>query len=193
MIPNDQMIRKSRSQTLINLLSFLAIIASLLGCSPAHSAKTKIKPVANDEDHNRYFREGYDLIKPHMMMLKTPAEPSSPTARADISQGIALLNAVITYNPTNWSAWWIMGKGYQSLDEPAKACDAFGKSYALHRDNPDVAREYMIECLNLGRTAEAMSAAGHAVTISPQDAGLYANLALAYTLAGRISDAQCCH
>jgi tetratricopeptide (TPR) repeat protein len=175
----------------IKLMGLFSIIASLVGCSPPQPAATKVEPVANDGNHNRYFQEGSGLIKPYMRLLGVPEKStSSSKAKSEITRGIALLDAVIVYNTNNWAAWWTIGKGYQALGDANKACDAFGKSYAIQRENADVAREYMFECLNLGRTTEAISAAEYAVNLSPKDAGLHANLALAYTLAGRITDAQ---
>jgi tetratricopeptide (TPR) repeat protein len=167
-------------------MSLLSTIASFVGCSPA-----KIAPVTNEADHNRYFKEGSDLITPYMRIHGVPEKSTtSSKARADITRGIALLEAVIAYNTNNWAPSWTIGKGYQALGDSDKACDAFGKAYAIQKENPDVAREYMFECLEIGRTTEAISAAEHAVNLSPKDAGLHANLALAYTLAGRITNAQ---
>jgi Flp pilus assembly protein TadD len=178
-------------KTAIILVSILSTIASLVGCSPSQSAATKIEPVANDADHNRYFKEGRGLIKPYMRLYGVPEKStSSSKAKAEIARGIALLDAVIAYNTNNWAAWWTIGKGYQALGEAEKSCDAFGKAYSLQRENADVAREYAAECLNLGRATEAVSVAEHAVNLSPNNAGLYANLALAYTISGRIADAQ---
>jgi tetratricopeptide (TPR) repeat protein len=171
-------------QAAIILMSILSTIASLVGCSPS-------QPVANDADHNRYFKEGSGLIKPYMLLNGVPEKStSSSKAKAEIARGIALLDAVIAYNTNNWAAWWTIGKGLQALRESEKSCDALGKAYSLQRENADVAREYAAECLNLGRATEAVSIAEHAVTLSPNNAGLYANLALAYTISGRIADAQ---
>jgi tetratricopeptide (TPR) repeat protein len=173
------------------LMSILSTLVSIFGCSPSQPAEIKVEPVTNDADHDQYFKAGSGLIEPYMRLLGVPEKStSSNKAKIDITRGIALLDAVIAYNTNNWAAWWMMGKGYQALDNHEKACDAFGKSYAIQRNNPDVAREYMNECLDLGRTTEAISAAEYAVGLSPNDAGLHANLALAYTLAGRISDTQ---
>lgn len=172
-------------------MSIFSTIVSLVGCSPAQTTTTKVEPVTNDADHNRYFQEGSGLIKPYMRLHGVPEKStSSSKAKAEIARGIALLDAVIAYNTNNWAAYWTIGKGYQALGDSEKACDAFGKSYVIQRENADVAREYMFECLNLGRTTEAISAAEYAVSLSPNDAGLHANAALAYTLAGRIADAQ---
>ncbi|GEM_PF-1235016 len=172
-------------------MSILSTIASLVGCSPSQSAATKIEPVTNDEEHNKYFLEGSGLIKPYMLLNGVPEKTTnSSKAKVEIARGIALLDAVIAYNTNNWAAWWTIGKGYQALRESEKSCDAFGKAYSLQRENADVAREYAAECLNLGRAAEAVSVAEHAVNLSTKNAGLYANLALAYTISGRIADAQ---
>ena len=174
----------------IIIMSLFSAIATLVGCSPSNSSMN-IAPVTNDTEHNSYFKEGSGLIKPYMLLFDVSEKStSSSKAKADITRGIALLDAVIVYNTNNWAAWWTIGKGYQALREPEKSCDAFGKAYSLQRENPNVAREYAAECLNLGRATEAVSVAEYAVSLSPKDAGLHANLALAYTIAGRISDAQ---
>jgi tetratricopeptide (TPR) repeat protein len=178
-------------QTAINLVGILSTIASLVGCSPSQQPATKMESVTNDSVHNSYYQEGSGLITPYMRLHGVPEKStSSNKAKADISRGIALLEAVVAYNTNNWAACWTIGKAYQALGNSDKACDAFGRAYGIQRENADVAREYMFECLNLGRTTEAISAAEYAVSLSPKDAGLHANVALAYTLAGRIADAK---
>jgi len=82
-----------------------------------------------------------------------------------------------------------MGKAHQALRETTAACEAFGRAYAIQKTNADVAREFMLECLEVGRTSEGITAAEHALSLNPRDAGLLANLALAYTIAGRTSEA----
>jgi tetratricopeptide (TPR) repeat protein len=172
---------------------FSKLVSSFKGTpiQPTAPATVTIMPVTNDADHNHYFLTGSEMIEPYMRLHGVPEKSAkSNDARRDILRGMGLLNAVVAYNKDNWAAWWTIGKGWQALGEPDKACDAFAKSYSIQRQNPDVAREYMLECLNLGRTDEAVSAAESALNLSPNDAGLNANLALAYTIAGRLSDAQ---
>ena len=172
-------------------MGILATIGSLLGCAPQQSDPVKEAPVTNVVQHNDYVKQANNLLTPYMRIQGVPEKSvRSDRAQKEIRRGVALLAEVVAYNPTNWSSWWVMGKGYQSLGEAAQACEAFGKSYSLRPENPDVAREFMFECLEIGRFNDAVSAAEHAVNISAKDAGLYANLALAYTMAGRISDAQ---
>jgi tetratricopeptide (TPR) repeat protein len=159
----------------------LALVCGVVGCSRQEAPKTY-----SAADHNRLFKEGGDLIKPYMRLHGQPRNPSiTGRARKDVSHGIELLQAVININPTNWAAYWVIGKGYQTLGKSEEACEAFGHSFAIQKQNADVAREYMFECLDLGRAKEGVDAAEHAVALEPNDAGLAANLALAYLIAGR--------
>lgn len=191
----NQRVQSSRAGLFIAiaLLSFFSIMLSLVGCSRSQpsNATITVTAVTNNAEHDRYYLEGSALIKPYMRLSDASSKSAdSDDAKKDIYHGIALLNAVVAYDQTNWAAWWVIGKGYQALGESDQACNAFGKSYAINRDNVDVAREYMISCLDVGRNQDAVSVAEYAVSLSPNDAGLHANLALAYTIAGRLKDAQ---
>jgi tetratricopeptide (TPR) repeat protein len=168
----------------------LALVSALVGCSKQQPQSEKMPVISNDEEHNRYYREAGNLVTPYLRLLDG-REKSWKTSKAqtDLRRGIVLYEAVVTYAPSNWNAYWLMGKAHQALREPNAACEAFGKAYAIQKENPDVAREYMFECLEIGRTSEAIAAAEHAVSLKPRDAGLLANLALAYTIAGRTSEA----
>lgn len=170
-------------------MGLLSTIASLVGCSP--SQQSEIKPITSGVEHNRYFEDACRLIKPFITVDGVKEKPATTSkARADITRGIALLDAVIAFNPTNWSAFFMIGKGQQALGEPEKAFQSFAKSYEIQPDHPGVAREYAGACLNLGKATEAVAAAERAVRLSPKDATHYSNLALAYTIAGRISEAK---
>jgi tetratricopeptide (TPR) repeat protein len=166
----------------------LAMASALFGCS--RQARNEPIVITNDDDHNRYYKQASELVTPYLR-LSDGSEKSSntPKAQADLRRGIALYTAVVNYAPTNWNAYWLVGKAYQALREPTNACEAFGRAYGIQNNNADVAREYMFECLELGRTSEGIAAAEHAVRFSPRDAGLLANLALAYTIDGRNTEA----
>ena len=141
-------------------------------------------------DHNRIYQEACDLIQPYMRLEGAkPRSAESGKARDELNRGIFLLQRVVEINPRNWSAYWVLGKAYQSLNDSSSACDAFGKSFEIQKENPDVAREYMFECLNLGRAEDGIAAARRAVELKPNDSGLLANLALAYLIGGRLDDA----
>jgi tetratricopeptide (TPR) repeat protein len=168
----------------------LALASALVGCSRQQPRSGTVPTLSNDEEHNRYYKEASKLAWPYIR-LSDAREKSWNTsqAQADLRRGIALYGAVVSYAPSNWNAYWLMGKAHQALREPTAACEAFGKAYAIQKENADVAREYMSECLEVGRTSEGIAAAEHALSLNPRNAGLLANLALAYTIAGRTAEA----
>jgi len=148
-----------------------------------------VSPVANVDEHNAAYLAGTSRIKPHIFLdNKVPAKTKQTTH--DIQKGIACLNAVVNYNPANWNALWIIGKGYQALGDDLKAYSNFKCAYELEKGNPNVAREYGQSCLRLGHGAEVVSLCIAAMEAAPNDAGLHANLALAYLISGEISFAK---
>lgn len=142
------------------------------------------------ELHNRLYKEGCDQIMPYMQLDGTTRNKAdSSHSRRELTQGIGNLQRVVQMNPDNWAAHWIIGKAYQALGDSNAACASFASAYAIHKDNPDVAREYMYECLNLGKGVEAVSLALAALRLRPEDPGLKANLALAQLIAGEVDGA----
>jgi Flp pilus assembly protein TadD len=171
------------------ITAILSWLFGVAGCSDDRGGQMKSDGVAN-ADHDTLYMQGCNLIKPYMMLTDGHARPANTQkSQQELRRGITLLTKVVAINLNNWSAYWIMGKAYQALGESENACDAFGKSFDIQRGNPDVAREYMFECLKLGRGSEGVRVAQHAVSLRPQDGGLVANLALAYLIAGRNDDA----
>lgn len=141
--------------------------------------------------HNQLFNEGAALIKPYMQLHEVvPESAEGERARRDITEGIERLRAVIAINPKNWAAHWMIGKGYQALGQRESAYAAFKASWDIHKENPDVAREYMLECLELGRTQEAVAVAAEAMKLAPNDPGLRANHALSLLMNGEIESAH---
>ena len=178
-------------RNLITLGMILALATVLVGCSKQQPLSEAVPAITNNEECSHCYKEAGDLVRPYMRLSDNQAKPGNGSkAQADLRRGIALYSAVVAYAPTNWAAYWLMGKTYQALRDPTNACDAFGKSFSLQKEKADVAREYMFECLELGRTGEGVMVAEHALSLKPQDAGLLANLALAYTIAGRIPEAS---
>ncbi len=119
-----------------------------------------------------------------------PKDASTGKAQRDIRNGIDSLNQVVLLNPQNWAAYWVMGKGYQALGDSQNACESFKASWQIHKENADVAREYMFECLNLGRGAEGVTLAEQALTLEPNEPGLIANYALALLIDGQLDSAE---
>jgi len=141
-------------------------------------------------EHDRLYQEGLDLINSYMHIVgRDHQSADTEKAHDELSRGKDLLQQVLKINPGNGSAWWIIGKAEQVLKDTEAACDAFRKAYQLKNDNADTAREYMFECLKLGRTKQAIAAARHARELKPNDMGLVANLGLALMIGGELEEA----
>jgi tetratricopeptide (TPR) repeat protein len=178
------------------------VVVMLLGAPAAAPAKASTPraeaagkplavPVLNEAEirrHNDLFRRGSGLINPYMELDGRPAKKSSDAAR-DLREGIRLLDEVLKLDPSNWSALWIQGKAFQTLGDHAEAYARLRRAYAIEQNNPDVSRELMFECLELGRSKEAVEVARASLSKGTKDPGLRANLALALLLAGRIQEA----
>jgi tetratricopeptide (TPR) repeat protein len=142
------------------------------------------------DKHNDLFEQGSDLIRPYMQLVGSEYSPAdSEQAREELERGISLLRQSIAIHPENWSAYWIIGKAYQALNDVQQAYQAFLQAFELCKTNPDVAREYMFEALKLGKAENGIKAAQHAVSLKQDNAGLVANLALAYFIGGQLDDA----
>jgi len=170
---------------------FRSLIRKLTGHDSAINAIIARGPNGiTDDDHNRVYKAGCDLISPHMPLHNHESRAAhSTSAQRGVRRGIELLKFVTQANPANWNAHWIIGKGHQALGDSNAACDSFRASFDLQKDNPDVAREFMFECLNLGRGSDGVMAARHALSLEPNNAGLHANMALAFLINAQLDEA----
>ena len=142
-------------------------------------------------EHNRLFQEAAELIKGEIPLHGQPdlPEPGWLLTRK-LRHAITLFERVLEMNPDNWSAMWLVGKVYQRFRNTSVALSWFERSAQINLSQPDVAREASICAMEIGRTEVAIAFAERAARIQPANPGLHANLALAYLLAGRVTDAQ---
>jgi len=141
----------------------------------------KTELVLTQENHNPYYLKGTKLINPYIV-LSNKLPVIDKTAEKNIIEGVRYLDAVTQINPNNFAAYWFKGKGYQALKQHDSAYKQFDKSFAINKEDPNVARELMLECLSLGKGKEAVEISLHTLTVDGTDAGLLANLALAYII-----------
>ena len=168
---------------------FFNFIIALLGFGRAAWASDSIA-IRNVDDQNRIYQAACDIIEPYMRLADKPPKKVTSEAAVELQRAIQMLDAVTTHAPANWSAFWIKGKACQAIGDSKAACAAFKSAFDLQDKNPDVAREYMYECLKLGDGAEGLRAAQQALAVNPSDAGLHANLALALLIAAKPKEAQ---
>jgi tetratricopeptide (TPR) repeat protein len=139
------------------------------------------------ERHDEYYQKGFACIDPYVQLQGKPRKRPN---KDKIKEGIKYLEAVTKINPENWAAFWLKGKAYQSLEHPQSAYNAFKKAFDIEKENADVARELMIEALNLGKGEEGVKMGKHALSLNPNNTGLMGNLGLAYLINGETDNAE---
>jgi Tfp pilus assembly protein PilF len=127
------------------------------------------------------YQRAVALIEPHMKLHGRTATGGSKR-QADLLNGIDHLKETLAQAPQNWRAWWVRGKAEQALGDHESAYESFRSARECNTVHVDVARELVAECLELGRTKEAVQVAEWLQTVAPTNAGIVANLALAYLI-----------
>jgi tetratricopeptide (TPR) repeat protein len=138
--------------------------------------------------HDQAYKRAIALIDPHMK-LHGRISRVDERAATDLREGVRYLDIVVGIKPDNWAAWWVRGKAEQALGEHEAAYASFGRAYAINDQNLDVGRELVSECLETGRASEAVRISETLSAKAPKDAGLLANLALAYLVNGQLDEA----
>ena len=69
----------------------------------------------------------------------------------------------VEIHPRSWPAHLMLGKGYKTLDDHARAYEAFREAARLCPEHADVQRELSLECLHRGKFGEAVTAARRVV------------------------------
>jgi Flp pilus assembly protein TadD len=166
------------------------LFAYLFAWLPFGAAVHSAEPSDPDALHEFLYRQAADLVRPYLVLHGVPPKSGkSATARADLTRAIVLFERVLAIREKNWAAAWLAGKAAQSLGDHERAYGFFRRSFDVQKENPDVARELMITCLETKRAKEAVAVAEHAVRLTDADAGLKANLALARLCAGDLAGA----
>ena len=167
---------KTMRQLLICLIFSSCLFGSLsLAAEPRLASSTD---VAAD------FKAGTALISRHMKMAEQEPAVDAVRRRA-LEEGIARLEAVVRADSQHWQASWFIGKAHQALGNRLAANGAFKTAYLIEKNNPDVASEYGLSCIDLGQGTAGVAALQRAIKLSPSVPGLHANLALAYLVANR--------
>jgi Flp pilus assembly protein TadD len=141
--------------------------------------------------HNRIYEKAKSILNGMILLEdKSSISPLFLLRRLKLTYSGWLFKRVVRLNPENWPAMWFTGKIYQRLGKGNAAFLWFERAHKINPSQPDVLREFSISAMELGRNETAIKMASEAVRIEPTDAGLCANLALAYLLNNRITDSQ---
>jgi tetratricopeptide (TPR) repeat protein len=146
----------------------------------------------NRIEHNKVFEEASAIAMPEIPLHDPRLGRPGWWLRRKLRRALRMFDRVLELKPENWSAMWIAGKVHQRLGEEEAAFSFFGRAYQANPSQPDVAREASLLAMDLGRADAAIVYAHRAMQVEPESAGLRANLALAYVLAGKTAEAKRC-
>ncbi len=142
-------------------------------------------------EHNKAFEEAAAIVKNEILIHEHPQMPKPGWfLRRKLNHALSLFDHVLELNPENWPAMWNVGKVHQRFGDYVTALSWFERAYQINPSQPDVAREAALCAMEIGRHDAAIVFAHRSVQIEPNNGGRHANLALAYLLANRTSDAQ---
>ncbi len=142
-------------------------------------------------EHNRVFKEASAIVEREVLVHERMVMPKPGWwLRRKLKRAISLLERAVAMNPENWSAMWMIGKVHQRLSDISTALSWFERSCRINPSQPDVAREASLCAMDIGRNDDAIAFALRATQAEPANAGLHANLALAYLLAARLAEAK---
>jgi tetratricopeptide (TPR) repeat protein len=144
------------------------------------------------ERHHRLCQRGWRLLEGELAFERDSAPPAPPGwwRRRRLRKALACFAATLSIEPAGWPALYVMGRIHRRLAEWPQALGCLAQAHALEPAHADVAREAGLAALDDGDGATAVRYCLAATCLRPADAALVANLALAYLIAGRISDAE---
>ena len=169
-------------------LSFAACFATL---ATSASAATQAELEAQ-------ARKGMGLIAPYIILMDsshvgpyTDKDPNSAQGRADLREGIALLETVTSERPDFWAGFVLIAKAHQTRGEHVAAYQALRQAYGLHPpDQSGVSREYALEALCTHHDDEAVTTARQDAAAHPDNAILASNLGFILLGVGQLDGAE---
>lgn len=138
-----------------------------------------------------FLQKAVELVRPYLIYANaSPKSPKTEEDRRKISEGIYYLKQAIQLNSLNWQAHWYLGKVFQAVSDFAGAYKNFIAAYEHEPENPDVCRELMKTCLDLGKTNEGVVIAYSVVQANPNKPEWLANLSLSLLLDTQLDEAR---
>jgi tetratricopeptide (TPR) repeat protein len=117
-------------------------------------------------------------------------KPLSGEAADKVREVVAELEKLAQQAPTQWGPYFLLGKGLLALGNVEQAYQSLRQAYELESQQEVIPRELAGVCLMLGRADEAVLIGQKAAALLPDSADALGNLALAYLIAGKLTEAS---
>jgi Flp pilus assembly protein TadD len=142
------------------------------------------------EAHNKLYREATELCRPLIYMdLARRNQALTAEEEGRLRRALTLFDDALRIWPSNSAAMFFKGKVLQRLDRHEEARKQFELAFRVDPRQAGIAREVALEAGELGDGASAVRFCKIAVSLSPRDAGLVANLSVAFLISGQLEDA----
>jgi tetratricopeptide (TPR) repeat protein len=119
-----------------------------------------------------------------------PGQRLAPERAQRVSEAIADLESIASRADGDWRFTFFMGKGHTALGDHERALDLFQQALKLQESNEFILREIAGIFLELGQGEEAVRFSEQAEALRPNNSEALGNLACAYLIAGRLTEAQ---
>ena len=147
--------------------------------------------MAASDEAQRLFDAAAALVGKEIITHERQGAPKPGWfARRRLRKALGMFERVVELIPDSWNSMWLAGKTAQRLGDDEKGFEWMERAYHANAEQVDVAREASLMAMDLGRADAAIVYAHRATQLEKDDAGLEANLALAYLLAGKLTEAH---
>jgi tetratricopeptide (TPR) repeat protein len=135
------------------------------------------------------FRKAMSIAEAARVLKLLPPASVGRLARRDIGKAVSTLDQALQLDAGHWQSHWLRAKCLQALGQFEESLEGFSKAWLLNPSHDDTAREAGISAGEAGKPDVAVYYAHEALKLKPDDAGLRANLAMAYLYAGNLESA----
>jgi tetratricopeptide (TPR) repeat protein len=141
-------------------------------------------------EYARVWAEAIAIAKGEILTAETPnLKLPDAVLTVQLEHSIRLFKRAMQLKPGNWQAMWFAGKIQQRLRNHKEALFWFERAYEVNDSRVEISRELSTAACHLGKSDLSIRMAARAVELDRDSANL-SSLALAYLLAGKLSDAK---
>jgi len=135
------------------------------------------------------IQKGWDILKKHALLSGQKKKRIGLLGKYRLKKAITFFNEALTITPNDHTLKWAMGKSFQAFGDNRVALKWFEEAWALEKQTVEICREASLSAMGCGEYARALFFCDRAIDITPREAGLHCNKALALMFMARDAEA----
>jgi len=140
--------------------------------------------------HHRFLTQnGWEILKKYALLPGRKKKKIGLLGKYRLKKAISLFNAALIIAPNDYNLKWALGKSYQAIGDNRVSLKWFEEAWELEKQTVDICREASLSAMGCGEYTKALSFCDKAIDISPREAGLFCNKALALMFMERDAEA----